>query len=224
MDAVIISDTHLGTDTCQASNLLDFLGYVEKLAPKELILNGDVFDSWDFRRLKKAHWAVLSAIRSMSDHCHVVWVEGNHDGPAEAISHLIGVDVVTEYFFRSGGKKVLALHGHLFDRFISDHPIITCIADSCYSLLQKLDNSYRLAKIAKHSSKTFLRCSELIEVRAKEYAQKHECEIVCCGHTHNPKSARGSIEYLNSGCWTEKPCHYITIDCGTAKLCDYNCE
>ena len=105
-EAIIISDIHLGSDVSQARLLTDFLEKVDnENLTKCLILNGDFFDNMDFRRLKKYHWKVLSTIRSMSDHIKVVLILGNHDGPAEILSHLLGMDFLEEYVFESGGKK-----------------------------------------------------------------------------------------------------------------------
>src|SRR6185437_9056133 len=99
----IISDIHLGSDCCQAKMLEAFLENIESRSTR-LILNGDVFDSMDFRRLEKHHWRILSRLRKISDKMEVVWVVGNHDGPAEVISHLLGLTVVNNYEFVSGGK------------------------------------------------------------------------------------------------------------------------
>src|ERR1035438_2184037 len=43
--------------------------------------------------------------------------------------------------------------------------------------------------------------------------------IVCCGHTHHEyEIVEQDVHYLNSGCWTELPCHYVTVINGEAKL------
>ena len=219
-DAVIVSDLHLGSEACQARLISEFLEQIEacEIETRELILNGDVFDSWDFRRLKKHHWKVLSRLRRLSDRLRITWINGNHDGPAEIISHLLGVEVVEEYIFRSGPKRILALHGHVFDSFISDHPMVTWFADFCYHLLQKLDSRHHLARYAKHASKTYLRCSALIEQRAVEHARKLGCDAVCCGHTHMLVGTPGTIDYYNSGCWTELPCSYLTVVDGEIRV------
>lgn len=221
LDAVIISDLHLGSDVCQAKLLTQFLEQIHsgEIATRELILNGDVFDSWDFRRLKKHHWKVLSAIRSLSDHIHTIWINGNHDGPADIISHLLGVEVAEEYIFQSGQKKILALHGDRFDSFIAAHPKVTYLADCLYHFLQKIHVYW--ARSAKRSSKTFLRCSNQIEIKAKEYAAKKNCHIVTCGHTHMELDRPGTISYYNSGCWTELPCTYLTVSDGKIKICHF---
>lgn len=220
-DAVIISDLHLGSEVCQAKLLTQFLEQLHtgEIPAKKLILNGDVFDSWDFRRLKKKHWKVLSAIRSLSDHIHVIWLNGNHDGPAEIISHLLGVEVAEEYIFESGTKRILALHGDRFDNFIVDHPIFTHLADLFYKFFQKIHICW--ARNAKRCSKTFLRCSEQIELKAKEYALKKDCEIALCGHSHLELDKPGPISYYNSGCWTELPCTYLTVLEGIVKICHF---
>ena len=224
-DAIVISDIHLGSDNCQAKQLVHFLESVHRGSnrTKRLILNGDVFDSIDFRRLKKQHWKILSLLRKLSDEIEVIWVNGNHDGPAEIVSHLLGVQVTDEIDIESGGRRILFLHGHRFDEFISRYPMITWIADRMYHLLQRVDKSHYFAKLAKRRSKTFLRCTQQIEDRSLLYAEKVGCAVVCCGHTHLPvANTKGAVHYYNSGCWTEKPCHYLTIVDGAIEVCAYH--
>lgn len=223
-DAVVISDIHLGSDNCQAKYLVHFLEAIRRGArpTRRLILNGDVFDSIDFRRLKKHHWGILSEIRKLSDELEVVWINGNHDGPAEIVSHLLGVECADEKVVESGGRRILFLHGHRFDEFIARYPVITWVADRVYNFLQRIDKSHAFAKMAKRRSKTFLRCAEKIEADATRYAAKLGCDAVCCGHTHLPVAVTtGPVHYFNSGCWTEKPCHYLTVRDGVVELASY---
>src|SRR5713101_8078328 len=119
-DAIIISDIHLGADNCQAKRLCALLDNLVdgELNANKLILNGDVFDSIDFRRLKKSHWKVLSLIRKLSDRMETIWLCGNHDGTAELISHLLGTQVMDEHVLHSGDRKIMVLHGHRFDQFL----------------------------------------------------------------------------------------------------------
>jgi UDP-2,3-diacylglucosamine pyrophosphatase LpxH len=224
-DAVIISDLHLGSDNCQAQSLVNLLHEIRsgELPTRKLILNGDVFDSMDFRRLNKHHWRVLSQLRKLSDRIEILWINGNHDGPAEFISHLLGIDVRDEIILVSGGRRLLLHHGHRFDDFIDNHPIITAVADLIYRLLQKVDRSHHFARLAKRKSKTFLRCANRIESRSIEYARSQGCDAVCCGHTHHAvANESGPIAYYNSGCWTEKPCHLLTVTDGVVALREVN--
>jgi UDP-2,3-diacylglucosamine pyrophosphatase LpxH len=226
-DAIIISDTHLGSENCQAKSLRHFLEDIlhGETPTKRLILNGDVFDSIDFRRLNKHHWKVLSLFRKLSDRIEIEWINGNHDGPAEIISHLLGVHVQDEMVLESGGRRILLHHGHRFDDFIDNHPILTAIADAVYRLLQRIDTTHHFAKLAKRKSKTFLRCTQKIEAKSIELARKLGCDAVCCGHTHHAVANEAQpIAYYNSGCWTEKPCHYLAVSNGRVELREYHVD
>lgn len=216
-DAVIISDIHLGSDVCQSKQLNHFL---ESLPPtRRLVLNGDVFDSWDFRRLKSGHFKVLSKIRSLSSSIEVVWIHGNHDGPCEIVSHLLGTTVHEQYCFDTGGKRVLCTHGDKFDDFIATYPLIVRAADWVYHQLQRLDSDFYWARLAKMSSKTFLKSVEKVREKAVRHMVRSGCDMICCGHTHMPESHGGV--YFNSGCWTEKPPCYIIANDGELRVQRY---
>jgi len=216
-EATIISDIHLGSAVCQAKSLADFLHHIKRRT-KKLILNGDLFDNMDFRRLQKHHWHVLSLLRKASDDIETVWLAGNHDGPAEIISHLLGITVRREYIFESAGRRILCLHGDRFDKFLDDHPWLTWVGDTIYGVLQWLDKSHYFARLAKHNSKHYLRCRETIQIEAVNYAIKRGCDAVCCGHTHH---GMASPIYYNCGCWTENPCTFLTVNDGEIELHQY---
>jgi UDP-2,3-diacylglucosamine pyrophosphatase LpxH len=222
LDAVVISDVHLGAGNCQPVALRRLLESIleGRIRTHRLIFNGDLFDSMDFRRLKKHHWKVLSMIRHLSDKIEVVWIAGNHDGPAEIVSNLLGVQFVSRYVLTSGSHRILALHGHQFDRFVEDHPVLTRVADWIYAALQALDKTHSVARLAKRRSKIFLRCEGKVRDGAMAQARHCKCDTVLCGHTHHPVSDEGGkVRYYNSGCWTERPTHYLTVCDGEVNLC-----
>src|ERR1017187_1763539 len=122
VDAIVISDLHLSSEMCQVKLLEEFLGDINNgiIETKELILNGDVFDNFDFSRLKKRHWNVLSLIRKMSDEIKITVTLGNHDiGIIELVSCLLGVEVGNDYVLKSGEKTIYLHHGHKYDKFIT---------------------------------------------------------------------------------------------------------
>lgn len=226
-DALILSDLHLGSNNCQAKNVCRLLERLVDgvLVTEQLILNGDVFDSFDFRRLGKNHWKVLSLIRKLSDRMDTVWLCGNHDGSAEIVSHLLGVRVMDEHVLESGPERILILHGHTFDNFLDSHPVLTWLGDCIYFFLQRIDRTHAWAKWAKHGSKTFLRCARKIEHGAVELAHKKGCTAVCCGHTHVAAIRKDQpVAYYNSGCWTELPCTYLTVANGEVRLHHFEME
>ncbi len=214
VDTIIVSDIHLGSDVSRSKRLLALL---RSYSFKRLILNGDVFDDLNFKRLSKDDWKVLSFLRKMSNprrRIDVVWVVGNHDGGvAEILSHLLGVPVHEEYTFAVADRQLLAIHGHQFDKWITKHVVATAIASAVYLFIQKVDPQHRVSRWVKRTSKQWLRLSEKVGVDAVRYA-RHRCDVhaVFCGHTHQPavKDIEGVL-YVNSGSWTDKPSQYVTI-------------
>jgi UDP-2,3-diacylglucosamine pyrophosphatase LpxH len=222
LDAVLLSDLHLGSESCQVRAIQDFLDALPETS--RLILNGDVLENTE-SRLTKQHWRVLSRLRKLSDQLELVWVRGNHDMDAESVAHLIGAAFVHEHQFESGGRQVLCVHGDAWDRFLTDHPILTIIADWFYLRMQRF--SRRLATRAKRSSKTFLRCVERVRVQATEYGKMRRADIVICGHTHHAEMVPGVGDlptYYNTGCWTDHHCNYLTVQDGIVRLEEVNAD
>jgi UDP-2,3-diacylglucosamine pyrophosphatase LpxH len=223
LDAVLFSDLHLGSEACQVRAIQDFLDGLPDTA--RLVLNGDMLENTEYR-LTKQHWRVLSRLRKLSDQLELVWVQGNHDTDAESVAHLIGATFVPEYEFESGGRRILCVHGDAWDRFLTDHPVLTIIADWFYLWMQRM--SRRLAHRAKRSSKTFLRCVERVRSQAIEYGKTKEVDMVICGHTHHaeelPSLTMGSPSYYNSGCWTDHNCNYLTVKNGIITLEEVNVD
>jgi UDP-2,3-diacylglucosamine pyrophosphatase LpxH len=223
LDAVVLSDLHLGANACQVRALQDF---IESLPPTtRLILNGDVLESSE-HRLTKQHWRVLSLLRKLSDQLELIWVRGNHDADAESVAHLLGANFVSEYLFESGGRQVLCVHGDSWDRFLTDHPIIVNVCDWFYLRMQRM--SRRLALSAKRSSKTFLRCVERVRLEAMQYGRAKRADVVICGHTHiaeaPPEPNVAAPAYFNTGCWTDHHCHYLTVENGQMNLAEVNVD
>ena len=209
-DAILFSDLHLGSESCQVKARQQF---VHSLPPTgRLILLGDVLENTEYR-LTKQHLRVLSQFRKLADRLELVWVQGNHDYDAESVAHLIGANFVSEYAFESGGKQIVCVHGDAWDRFISDHPILTSMADWFYLRMQRM--SRRLATRAKRSSKTFLRCVDRVRAEAIKYGEAKHADVVICGHTHFAEvpadPLAGPCAYYNTGCWTDHHCNYLTL-------------
>ena len=220
MDALVISDLHLGSPNCQVNDLLYFLENIHDT--QYLVLNGDVFDSMDFTRLGKKHWKVLSTLRKLSDKIKIIWIAGNHDGPAEVLSHLVGLNVEREFIFKSGDNSILFLHGDVFDSFLTEHPFLTWLGDLLYLFLQKIDRSHYFARAAKHNSKVWLHCTKKIKAGATKRAVRHQCQIVCVGHTHHAEQdCCNGIVYFNSGCWTERQSTYLAIENGHVEIVNF---
>jgi UDP-2,3-diacylglucosamine pyrophosphatase LpxH len=212
-DCLVISDLHLGSDVCQAKLLEEFLEWAAQNA-RQLVINGDIFDDLNFKRLTKRHFACLRVIRRNSDRddFRLIWMRGNHDGPADIVSHIVGVDILDEYIYDNGQVRLLILHGDQFDNFITQYKFLTGIGCGLFYYIQKW-MPHRAARWIRRVSKKWQRNSERVQKRAIEFAKGRGCRFVTCGHTHFPLVAmEDGVCYVNSGTWTEHPpCPFVSV-------------
>jgi UDP-2,3-diacylglucosamine pyrophosphatase LpxH len=212
-DCVVISDLHLGSDVCQAKLLASFLEWAAN-STRVLVINGDIFDDLNFKRLTRRHFDCLKIIRRNSDRddFRVIWIRGNHDGPAEIVSHLVGVEILDEFIYDNGSIRLLILHGDQFDTFIAKYALLTKIGCRAFYMIQKWA-PHGAARWIRRISKKWQRNSQLVEREAIEYARGKGLTHVTCGHTHVfGSSQRNGVTYLNTGTWTEHPpCPFLAL-------------
>jgi UDP-2,3-diacylglucosamine pyrophosphatase LpxH len=223
-NTMILSDLHLGSEVSRARDALRLLKsyYFERL-----ILLGDIFCDLNFGRLKRDHWKLLSFIRKLSNPkrgIEVVWVEGNHDrGLSLVMSHLVGIRVYQEYAWDYRAVRHLAVHGHQFDRFLTDNAILGSLASAGFLLLQKLDfRQQPLTKLIDRLDTRWRRHSPKVAAGALAHARAQNAQRVFCGHTHQAMHwIENDIEYFNTGCWIQATATYITIDEEGANIHEY---
>lgn len=222
----IISDLHLGTKICKVDAILEFL---ENLQTECLILNGDILDNLDFRRLNHEHWNVIKKIRQISKHTKVIWISGNHDYQAEGVAAMLGAPFLFEYTIETKEKKILVTHGDRFDKIIQEIPLLARMADNIYRIIQlfdkRLDNNYYYSGMVKRNSSTIKRSTTNTVKNAINYAKKHHYDAIIMGHLHHPSDLQDTenwIQYVNSGSWTEHTnCHYVTISADSIELKEF---
>ena len=218
---LIISDLHLGSAVGQPKKVHEML---KSKNFHKLILLGDIFDSLDFRNLTTECWDLLHYIGTLSKTRKIRWIEGNHDdGLAKIFGALLGAQVHKEYIWQYKGQRYLAIHGHQFDRFLVDNVVISYVASEIYLWIQKFDfEDKRMSRFIKNASKGWLRLSEKVALAAIKYGREKEVNFVFCGHTHKAlEKTKQSPAYYNSGCWTDLPCTYITVNEGEVKIWEY---
>lgn len=218
---LIISDLHLGSKVSQPEKALKVL---KSYSFRKLILLGDIFDNLDFRHLGPESWELLNYIGKISHDRKVRWVWGNHDnGISEMFGTLLNARISETYSWQFKQEKYLAIHGHQFDRFLIDNALLSRLATSVYDFIQRVDaKDKRFSHYVKKKSKGWLRLSEKVAHSAMKYGKKTGVSYVFCGHTHKAmQKVNGSIKYYNSGCWTDAPCTFITIDEKDIKIRDY---
>lgn len=222
LEIAVISDVHLGTYGCHASELEQYLRTIE---PAWLIINGDFIDGWQFSKkyFPESHSRVLQQIlKMMGEGVKVVYVTGNHD---EMLRRYSGFSVGNfllddKFLLELGGKKFWFFHGDVFDLSMQHGKWIAKLGGFGYDILILLNRSvntilqrfgyekYSFSKKVKGSVKAALRHINNFEQTVADIAIENNYDYVVCGHIHEPvikkiNNQNGSVTYLNSGDWVE---------------------
>ena len=211
--AVFFSDVHLGALVCYAERLVTMLN---KFNPDFIRIIGDLYDDCNLHRLKRKHWELLDLLRKRSKHKDVLHIHGNHDDLLESLGEFLGIQVVSESIWEYKDLKILLIHGHQFDRYIAEKPIITWVASELYNLIQRFGGKKQsLARFLKRQSKQYLRLSREISLKLVRYAKDKNVGIntIIFGHTHEIMDEMiDGIRVMNDGCVTDNPSTCIICD------------
>lgn len=220
---VVLSDVHLGTYGCHANELLS---YLKSIQPEMLVLNGDIFDIWNFSKsyFPAAHMNVLRQILKMSNQgTKVIYITGNHDEALRKYSDFVlgNFELADKLILELDGKKTWIFHGDIFDSSTKGYAkILAKLGGKGYDLLILINSlinwflvlmgkekrSY--SKMIKDSVKKAVAFVSNFETTAAEIAIEKKFDYVICGHIHKPQikevaNENGKVMYLNSGDWVE---------------------
>lgn len=225
---VWISDIHLGSRDCKAEYLLDFL---KNTKIDTLYLVGDIVDMWAMSKQfmwPKAHNELFHYILSLSHgSTKVIYLPGNHDEPAQKYDGMIfgDVEVHREYIHTTAdGKKLLLVHGDVFDDDVCFGPIHAWVGDKGYELLLFLNRWYNRARawsgkpywsLAGYIKSRISGANKAIEryrIACTNRAKEMGLDGVVCGHIHHPEVVDvNGVTYYNDGDWIEN-CSALTED------------
>ena len=222
LDIAVISDVHLGTFGCRATELYN---YLKTINPKILILNGDIIDIWQFnkRYFPKAHMKVIKQLMSfITSDTKVYYITGNHDEMLRKFKgfRLGSFEIVNKVVLDIDGKKGWFFHGDVFDVTMQHSKWLAKLGGVGYDSLIMLNtavnwvsetlgyNRLSFSKRIKNSVKSAVKFINNFETTASEIAIDNGYEYVVCGHIHQPemkviKNEKGKTTYLNSGDWIE---------------------
>lgn len=217
---IFLSDVHLGTLDCKIDQVNHFLKHTHC---EKLVLNGDIIDGWSLAR--RGGWTdqhtrfirlVLKKIEKRGT--EVIYLRGNHDDIlARFLPLFFGkLQFVNEYIHTGAKGDYLVVHGDGFDAVTMNHKWLAVLGDIGYQSLLRLNrvyNKYRswrgkeyfsLSKAIKARVKSAVSFVGNYEEQLKNFARKHNCVGIICGHIHTPDNKMiEDIHYLNSGDWVE---------------------
>ncbi|WP_442266127.1 UDP-2,3-diacylglucosamine diphosphatase [Tenacibaculum sp. ZS6-P6] len=222
LDIAVISDVHLGTFGCRATELNN---YLKTINPKTLILNGDIVDIWQFKKryFPKAHMKVIRQLMSfITSGTKVYYITGNHDEMLRKFKgfQLGSFEIVNKVVLDIDGKKGWFFHGDVFDVTMQHSKWLAKLGSVGYDFLIMLNtavnwisetlgyNRLSFSKKIKNGVKSAVKFINNFETTAAEIAIDNQYDYVVCGHIHQPEmrsieNDKGKTMYLNSGDWIE---------------------
>ena len=206
MNAIIVSDLHIGSQYLQSRIFENFLEALPE--DHEFILNGDIIDQ-PYSKMKTSDQRILDRIEQISLGQKVVWIQGNHDN-GYTPTGLGKVEVTRSY---SLGNRLLITHGDDFDEIMPRSQVFIKAFKLMHHLRVKLGaRPVHVAEYAKKWKSFYRVLRKNVALNAVSYAVENGFEAVTCGHTHYPEDMIvDDIRYVNTGAWTELPAHYLHI-------------
>ena len=206
MNAIIVSDLHIGSRYLLCQDIESFLGNIPE--EYELILNGDIVDN-PYSKLIGPHQRIMDLIKQVSHHQRVVWVRGNHDNGY--IPREFG-----EVHFKSLysiGHRLLIAHGDDFDEIMPRNRAFMKAFKLMHDLRVRLGaKPVHVAHYAKKWEIFYNVLRKNVMTNAVNCAIENGYEAVTCGHTHYPEDTIfNGIRYINTGAWTEVPAFYLLV-------------
>lgn len=220
LNAIWLSDIHLGYKGCKAGFLLDFL---DSTRCDVLYLVGDIIDFWAMKRSffwPDSHQQVLSAILDKARNgTRVVYIPGNHDALSHQIAgqRLLDIEIRSELIHTTAqGKRLLMVHGDQFDDAVRCSCLDRWLGDWSYDVLLWLNrwsNGLRrclklpywsLAYYIKNRVKNARQAIDSFEQAAARECHGRDVDGIVCGHIHQPEMRyiNGKL-YCNDGDWVE---------------------
>ncbi|MEO8306952.1 MAG: UDP-2,3-diacylglucosamine diphosphatase [Pseudomonadota bacterium] len=235
INAVFISDLHLGTRDCHAAQLAQFLRQTQM---QTLYLVGDIVDLWSMRRgiyWPASHQEVLRLIvEKARNGTRVVYVPGNHDDLARSLCGLLLADVEVHHEFvhtTGEGLRMLVLHGDVFDGAVRFSPVLKATGCALYTVALFISHYVNLTRgllgLPRWSLATWIksRVGDAVdyvcrfERAAANEAVRRGFDGIICGHIHRPSVEQiDGVLYCNDGDWVEHCTALIEDRSGELKL------
>lgn len=219
VDALFISDVHLGSKGCNAEQLLEVL---KEYKPAKLFLVGDIVDGWLLKKRMFWNQSFTNVIRKILSYSkngtEVIYITGNHDDFLRNYSgsEMGSIKVVDEYEWNG----YLITHGDLYDGVVQ-LKWLGVLGSWGYELAIYIDRTLKkfgykksFSKMVKNRVKSAVKFVTSFEKQLAYQAILRDCKGVICGHIHTPEDKKISVKetdihYLNCGDWIENNSYII---------------
>ena len=238
--AVFVSDVHLGSRHCHATELARFLG---TLRCERLYLVGDIIDLW-WMAHRRANWRqshsevilALHALRRAGT--EIIYIPGNHDASLRQVCGLMLPAMQVRrraIHVTADGRRLLVAHGDEYDGVTHFGGLQEKFGDWLYYRIltgnQALNAVRRLLGMRYWSLSEFLkkrsgaaeRYIERFVQAGLDDVRRRGLDGIVCGHIHRAALIeRDGLVYANDGDWVESLTALAEDHDGALRLLDHN--
>lgn len=218
-----VSDVHLGSPGSQAKKLTEFL---KRNDCEQLYLVGDIFDGWKMK--SRFYWTpdhsrVIKQIISKARRgTRVYYLTGNHDGFMRQFVRnqlrLGKVRVANEVVHTTAdGRRLLVLHGDVYDDVINGLPWLAFAGDAAYETLIWANGwlnrvgaaaglpYWSVSAFAKNGVKSAVQYLSGVDNKIVQRCRQEKLQGLISGHTHHAeiRMLQSGIVSHNCGDWVE---------------------
>ena len=206
MNAIIVSDLHIGSAYFQNRAFERFLGHLPE--DRTLIFNGDIVDC-PYGAMQKADQRIIDRLERISQRQQVIWIRGNHDNGY--LAKIPGAVEVTRSY--SIGNRLFITHGDDFDHIMPRSRLFMKAFKLMHNMRVRLGaRPVHVAQYAKKWATLYRVLRKNVMLNAVDCAAENGFDAVTCGHTHFAEDlVLNGIRYINTGAWTEFPAHYLCV-------------
>jgi UDP-2,3-diacylglucosamine pyrophosphatase LpxH len=238
--AVFLSDVHLGSRHCHATELARFLA---DLRCERLYLVGDIIDLWwmAHRRAswQPAHSEVIQALHALRGAgTEIIYIPGNHDASLRQVCGLMLPAMQVRrraIHVTADGRRLLVAHGDDYDGVTHFGGLQERFGDWLYyriltgnhllnAVRRRLGRRYwSLSAFLKKRSSAAERYIERFVQAGLEDVRRRGLDGIVCGHIHRAALVeRDGLVYANDGDWVESLTALVEDPDGRLRLLDHS--
>jgi UDP-2,3-diacylglucosamine pyrophosphatase LpxH len=232
---IFMSDLHLGTRSCQAELVLDFLRHHDA---DRIFLVGDIIDGWRLRGgwyWPQTHNDVMQKLlRKVRRGAHMIFVPGNHDEFARQFFGLSfgGIEIRRNALHvAADGRRYWVTHGDEFDVVVRHAKWLAFLGDWAYDTAIFINTHFNrirrsfgfgywsFSAWAKLKVKNAVNFIGAFEKELAAEAKRRGADGVICGHIHHAAIKQlDGITYVNTGDFVESCSVVVEHDDGAMEI------